>query len=251
VILKGVIMKKFLAVLLALLMVALTFASCTKPQVEGGITDDVPYSDKIGDTDKPVGTPSIDGSTDSDTDPAPNPDAGDNKEPDPTPDPDTGDNKDPDPTPNPDPTPDPDTGDDKDPEPTPNPDPFAPPTIASIYSGTPDTSWYNADAPQTEYVLTTADQLAGLNTIRQDSAGAVTFEGVTIKLGVDMIMNSGDMAAIVTNGDSNKAFPFVNSSYAFKGTFDGQGHTVSAVDVDANESGNRGIIGALCGNAVV
>ena len=238
-------MKKFLAVLLALLMVAVTFASCAGPSIGDIITDDSYGDESSGGTSKPEETPSIDNSDNSDATTDQKPDSGDNKDPDPTPNPDTGDNKDPDPTPNP------DTGDDEDPEPTPTPDPFAPPTIASIYSGTPDISWYNADDPQTEYVLTTADQLAGLNQIRQDSAGAVTFEGVTIKLGADMIMNSGNMAAIVTNGDSNKAFPAVNSSYAFKGTLDGQGHTVSGVYVDANGSGTRGMLGALGGNAVV
>ena len=42
---------------------------------------------------------------------------------------------------------------------------FTPPTNASIYSGTPDTTWYTGD--KTEYVLTTADQLAGLNKIQK------------------------------------------------------------------------------------
>ena len=128
-------------------------------------------------------------------------------------------------------------------------DMFAPPTNASVYSGTPDISWYTGN--QSEYVLTTADQLAGLNKLRQDNEGALTFEGITIKLDADMIMNPGTMEEIVANGDSNKAFPLVDSAYPFGGTFDGQGHTVSGVYVDSNASGEQGMLGSLGGNASV
>ena len=146
-----------------------------------------------------------------------------------------------------------DASPDPKPEPAPNPEinskNFDPPANASIYSGTPNISWYTGD--KTEYVLTTADQLAGLNKIRQDNKGTVTFEGVTIKLNADMIMNNGKMEAIVANGDSNKPFPPVASSYPFKGTLDGQGPIVSGVYVDSNASGVRGMLGSLGGNAVV
>ena len=128
---------------------------------------------------------------------------------------------------------------------------FAQPAVASVYSGTPDTSWYDANNPQTEYVLTTADQLVGLNKIRQDNAGAVTFEGVTIKLANDMVINEGDMDAILANGTSNKTWQQVNSSYPFAGTFDGQGHTVSGAYLKLTSSGNRSLFGSIGKNAVI
>ena len=62
---------------------------------------------------------------------------------------------------------------------------------ASKYSGTPDTSWYNTT--DTTFTLTTADQFMGFaKLLKGDSAAdpavaPVTFEGVTVKLGADMV----------------------------------------------------------------
>ena len=142
-----------------------------------------------------------------------------------------------------DPTPEPE------PEPEPEPGMFDPPADASIYSGTPDTSWFTGD--KSEYVLTTADQLAGLNKIRQDSVGETTFAGITIKLGANMIFNKGTMDEIVAKGEENTPFPAVNSTYLFKGTFDGQGYTVSGVFVKPGGSGKKAMLGSIGGNAVV
>ena len=44
---------------------------------------------------------------------------------------------------------------------------FSVPQNASVYSGTPDISWYTGD--KTEYVLTTAEQFAGFLELRQSS----------------------------------------------------------------------------------
>lgn len=126
---------------------------------------------------------------------------------------------------------------------------FAPPAIASVYTGTPDTSWYTGD--KTEYVLTTADQLVGLNQIRKDNAGAVTFEGVTIKLGADMIINEGTLEEIAANNGSNKTWVQVSSAYTFLGTFDGQGHTVSGAHLKLGSSGTQGLFGSVGKNAEI
>ena len=128
---------------------------------------------------------------------------------------------------------------------------FVQPAVASVYSGTPDTSWYDADNPQSEYTLTTADQLVGLNQIRKDSAGAVTFEGVTIKLGADMIINEGDMDTITANGSNNKPWVLVSSAYTFLGSFDGQGHTVSGAHIKLSSAGNQGMFGSVGKNAEI
>ena len=128
---------------------------------------------------------------------------------------------------------------------------FVQPSLASVYSGTPDVDWYDVNNPQTEYVLTTADQLVGLNKIRQDNAGEVTFEGVTIKLAADMIINEGDMDTVLANGTNNKTWQQVNSAYPFLGTFDGQGHTVSGAYLKLSSSGNRGLFGSVGKNAVI
>ena len=130
------------------------------------------------------------------------------------------------------------------------PSEFDEPQNASIYSGTPDTSWYDEANPQSEYVLTTADQLMGLNKLRQDSAGAINFEGITVKLGADMVFNRGTMDNILSN-DSNTPWLLVNSSYTFLGILDGQGHTVSGAYLQLGASGVQGMFGSVGKNAII
>ena len=81
------------------------------------------------------------------------------------------------------------------------------------WDGTADTSWY--DASQTEFVLTTAQQLAGLSEL---STAGITFEGKTVKLGADIDLDS-------------KNFEPINF---FAGTFDGDGHTISNMSISTN-----------------
>lgn len=130
------------------------------------------------------------------------------------------------------------------------PSEFDEPQNASIYSGAPDTSWYDEANPQSEYVLTTADQLMGLNKLRQDSEGAINFEGITVKLGADMVFNRGTMDNILSN-DSNTPWLLVNSSYTFLGILDGQGHTVSGAYLQLGASGVQGMFGSVGKNAVI
>ena len=129
------------------------------------------------------------------------------------------------------------------------PAPEIDPNAASVYSGTPDTSWYTGD--KTEYILTTADQFVGMNYLRQDSKGTISFEGITVKLGVDMIINEGTMEEIVARGTKNHTLKELASGYLFLGTFDGQGHTIQGIYMKNTTSNNRGIFGGLGGNAVL
>ena len=135
-------------------------------------------------------------------------------------------------------------------------EPRIPPSIqvpdgASVYSGTPDTSWYDANAPKTEYTLTSADQLLGFMMLRSDSQGAIDFEGITLKLGCDMVINPGTTAEVMAKGLNNHIWPELHSNYAFKGTLDGQGHMISGVYMSLYNSGIKGMLGTLSGNATV
>lgn len=128
------------------------------------------------------------------------------------------------------------------------PDPNAP----SVYSGTPDTSWFDINNKKTEYTLTTADQFVGLAVIRQTiTKKDFTFEGVTIKLDCDVVINAGTSEEIKANKDSAKKVEALNSSYLFKGTFDGQGHSISGYYLPAQSSGYKGLFGGLGDNAVI
>ena len=119
----------------------------------------------------------------------------------------------------------------------------------SVYSGIVDTKWYTGN--KTEYVLTTADQLMGMMNLRSET---VTFEGVTIKLARDMIINQGSLEEIMNlkeNGGTVYDWRQLNSNYLFKGTFDGQGHTISGVYMQTTTSLQRGMFGGVGGNAVI
>ena len=119
-------------------------------------------------------------------------------------------------------------------------------TKPSVYSGVYDTSWYQEGV--TEYTLTTADQLVGMVYLR---SATFTFEGITIKLGRDVIINEGTLEEIIARGSSNHAWRPLNSSHLFKGTFDGQGHTISGVYLQLDTTGNRSMFGGVSGNAVI
>ncbi|MBQ8440473.1 MAG: PT domain-containing protein [Clostridia bacterium] len=125
--------------------------------------------------------------------------------------------------------------------------PVDPPTpTASVYSGTADTSWYTGD--KKEYVLKSADQLVGFHSLRSD---VCTFEGVTIKLDCDVILNEGTLEEIIARGSGNHAWKQLNSAHQFKGTFDGQGHTISGLYMKLTSSAVRGMFGGIGGNAVI
>ena len=131
----------------------------------------------------------------------------------------------------------------------------APPNLdepdgASVYSGTPDTSWYDEFDVQSEYILTTADQLMGLNQLRKDSDGAINFDGVTIKLGADMVFNRGTMEEILTS-DDNEPWVTVASSHSFLGVLDGQGHTISGAYLKLGSSATQGMFGSVGKNAEI
>ncbi len=90
--------------------------------------------------------------------------------------------------------------------------------LVDTWDGTVDTTWYNDI--DTTFTITTAEQLAGLSKLVDEGN---TFEGKIIKLGkhIDLYVDG--------NGEPVSFDPI--GSYAFdkpfKGTFDGQGKTIS------------------------
>ena len=115
---------------------------------------------------------------------------------------------------------------------------------ASVYSGTPDTSWYSEG--KTEFTLTSADQLVGFQMLRAEKA---SFEGVTIKLGCDVIFNQGTLEEIMARGSQNYVWKDLHSDYFFRGTFDGQGHTVSGIYMQLTTAAYSSMFGSAAGKA--
>lgn len=101
----------------------------------------------------------------------------------------------------------------------------------TVYDGTKaskDTSWYNDN--DAEFVILTSADLYGFQSLSADN----TFEGKTIYMASDIIVNSGsplaDNWSNATVGQSLKAWSPIGptSTYAFGGTFDGDNHTISS-----------------------
>ncbi len=92
-------------------------------------------------------------------------------------------------------------------------------TFDDTWDGTADTSWYNDT--DTEFTLNTAEQVAGLSTLVD---GGNDFVGKTIKLDGDL-----DLGATDENGETICFDPIgsYRNNKSFKGTFDGQGYTIS------------------------
>ena len=86
------------------------------------------------------------------------------------------------------------------------------------WGDTADTSWYTDHEADTEYRITTAEQLAGLAQLVNDKTASVSFEGKTIYLDNDLDL-SGYQWTPIGNGS--------NFGRYFAGTFDGQYHKIT------------------------
>ena len=93
-------------------------------------------------------------------------------------------------------------------------------TEADKWDGTVDTSWYNIT--DTTFTLTSAEQFAGLALL---TGTTDQFEGKTINLDVDVDLDGKSFAPIGTTGERDSRNRLITE--AFKGTFDGNGKTIS------------------------
>lgn len=100
---------------------------------------------------------------------------------------------------------------------------FAEGTSVDNWDGSADTSWYVGHEIDTEYHITTAEQLAGLaelTNIGIDTGASTgnTFENKIIYLDCDLDLGGYPWTPITNRN--------VDDGYFFKGTFDGKGHTI-------------------------
>ena len=116
-----------------------------------------------------------------------------------------------------------------------------------VWDGTDDTSWYENNKDATEFSIGTAAELAGLAALvngtakdaDNNSIDAVNFSRKTIKLTADIDLGNQAWTPI-GNGDS---------SFAFFGTFNGDGYTVSGLNVP--DTYFPGLFGQISTSAVV
>ena len=99
---------------------------------------------------------------------------------------------------------------------------FANNAEADVWDGTVDTSWYNGT--DTEFELTTAEQLAGLAELVN---GGNTFEGKTINLGSDLDLSNEVWIPIGTSIYDKT--PTDANVKMFAGNFDGGNHIITGL----------------------
>lgn len=91
-----------------------------------------------------------------------------------------------------------------------------------------DTSWY--DENQDIYVLYDKADLWGFSALSQTE----DFAGKTIKLGNDIVVNTGVATNWATNAPKYEWTPIGNIDLPFAGTFDGDMHTISGLYLNAD-----------------
>lgn len=108
-----------------------------------------------------------------------------------------------------------------------------------------DTDWYDSDPDDPEYWITTAAELAGLAEIV--NSGIEDFEGKTIYLNENISLADDD-------GYLRRWTPIGTKDNPFKGTFDGQNHSISGLNVaDFGASGyysTAGLFGYISGDTM-
>lgn len=110
---------------------------------------------------------------------------------------------------------------------------------ADTWDGTVNTSWYNST--QNTFTLTTAEQLAGLAKLVGEGN---RFSGTTINLASDLDLSGYEWTPI---GQGERTW-FGYSYTEFDGTFNGNGHTISGMQVNADGAlGYYGLFGVVSG----
>ena len=103
-----------------------------------------------------------------------------------------------------------------------------------------DISWYDANA--TEFVIGNPEQLAGLAQIV--NSGTDSFVGKTIKLASDIDLYNKNWTPIGSFDYDRDAQAYANV-VTFKGTFDGQGHTINNLKIDAPTTDGAALFGCV------
>ena len=123
----------------------------------------------------------------------------------------------------------------------------APARAVSVYSGTRDYDfWMTAmSGTETDVTIMTADQLMAFAELTL----GFNFEGWTIRLGADMVINTGDASEWATTAPKYGWKCSTTWSYRFAGNFDGQGHVISGLY--SNYGQECGLFGTITGGNTI
>ena len=109
-----------------------------------------------------------------------------------------------------------------------------------VWDGTADVTWYKDS--ESSFEITTPEQLAGLAQLVNE--GTEDFKDKIIKLDEDIRLNetSNWESWDDTNKPDNEWTAIGTDAKLFKGTFDGQNHTISGIYI-SNSNDNQGLFG--------
>ena len=122
---------------------------------------------------------------------------------------------------------------------------------STVWGGEKDIAWYEADPTAKVFHIDTANELAGLAQLV--NAGTEDFEERTIVLDKDIVLNSGVASSWESSAPNNTWTPIGCEEHKFKGTFVGNGHTVSGIyysDIGETTGDNIGLFGCVEGATI-
>ncbi|MCL2283836.1 MAG: hypothetical protein FWC26_11030 [Fibromonadales bacterium] len=108
------------------------------------------------------------------------------------------------------------------------------PSIGTIYVTILDITWYTSHSSENAFVISTAQELAGLAELVND--GTEDFSGKTVMLGADIDLSGYKWIPIG-----------IPSSEYFKGTFDGKGYKISGMSISVINDDYSGLFGYFSG----
>ena len=117
---------------------------------------------------------------------------------------------------------------------------YATPVLKVFKEQVIDTSWYVGHESDETYILKDKADLYGLAALSQTRR----FDGKTIKLGADIVVNVGDAETWAKGAPSLRWVPIGNGSYPFAGTFNGDMHSISGLYCNTTTE-NTGLFGCL------
>ena len=123
---------------------------------------------------------------------------------------------------------------------------------SAAWDGSVDTSWYSKDA--TSFEVSTPAQLAGLAAIVNGKAEGIAqdaFAGKTVKLTADVDLGGVKGSDGTWSGRQWTTIGEGSWSNPFKGTFDGDGHTVSNLYIDTTTASFIGLFGGTSDQAKI
>ncbi|MEI3130275.1 MAG: S-layer homology domain-containing protein [Oscillospiraceae bacterium] len=123
---------------------------------------------------------------------------------------------------------------------------------SAAWDGSVDTSWYRKDA--TSFEVSTPAQLAGLAAIVNGKAEGIAqdaFAGKTVKLTADVDLGGVKGSDGTWSGRQWTTIGEGSWSNPFKGTFDGDGHTVSNLYIDTTTASFIGLFGGTSDQAKI